>query len=124
MVGINLAVPIFSSGQRLSQVAQAKIELEKTRNSKLQLEQSLQISYMQDLSNLQNAKDKFQHEKKNLKLAKSINDKTIIKYKEGVVSSMDLTQAQNQYLTAQSNYYKALFDLLSSKNKLDRLIGN
>ena len=124
MVGVNLAVPIFSSGQRLAQVSQAKIELEKTRNSRLQLEQSLQISYMQNLSNFQNAKDKFQHEKKNLKLAKSINDKTIIKYKEGVVSSMDLTQAQNQYLTAQSNYYKALFELLSSKNKLDRLIGN
>ncbi len=124
MVGVNLAVPIFSSGQRLAQVSQAKIELEKTRNSKHQLEQNLQISYMQELSYYNNAKDKFQHEKKNMKLAKSINDKTIIKYKEGVVSSMDLTQAQNQYLSAQSNYYKALYELLSSKNKLKRLIGS
>jgi len=124
MVGVNLSLPIFSSGQRLAQVSQAKIELEKVRNSKSQVEQNLKIAYLQSLSSFENASDKFTHEKKNLKLAKNINDKTIIKYKEGVAGSMDLTQAQNQYLSAQANYYNALFELLSSRNKLERLLGN
>ena len=123
VLGVNLSLPIFSSGQRLVQVSQAKIELEKVRNSKYQVEQNLRIAHMQSLSSFNNATDKFIYEKKNLELAKSINDKTVIKYKEGVAGSMDLTQAQNQYLTVQASYYNALFELLSSKNKLERLLG-
>jgi len=36
-----------------------------------------------------------------MELATHIYEKTLVKYKEGVSSSLDLTTAQNQYLTAQ-----------------------
>jgi outer membrane protein TolC len=47
-----------------------------------------------------------------------------IKYKEGISSSLDLTNAQNQYLTALGNYYNANYALITAKNKLDKLTNN
>jgi outer membrane protein TolC len=70
------------------------------------------------------AYEKYLNEKKNIELTNRIYDKTLIKYKEGLSSSLDLTNAQNQYLTAQSNYYTAIYALITAKNKLDKLNNN
>jgi len=47
----------------------------------------------------------------------------IIKYKEGVASSLELTQSQSQYLTAESNFYNSIISLLQAKAKLDRILA-
>jgi len=56
-------------------------------------------------------------------LSKKVYNKTIIKYREGVSSSFELTQNQNQYLTAESNYYNSALSLLNAKAKLDRILN-
>jgi outer membrane protein TolC len=61
--------------------------------------------------------------KKNMELADKIQQKTLIKYKEGVSSSLDLNQAQMQYLNAQSNYINGLYSLITAKNDLDKAYG-
>ena len=48
----------------------------------------------------------------------------MVKYKEGISSSMDVIQAHNQYLTAQGDYIRALMELLNAKNALDKLMNN
>jgi len=122
MVGLSLNVPIFSSGQRNVQVQQRVMELEKIRNTKANVSQGLQLDFINSRNNLNTAYDKFNMERKNIELTERIYNKTLLKYKEGVSSSMDLTNAQNQFLTAQSNYFNALYSLLSSKNKLEKLL--
>jgi outer membrane protein len=99
------------------------MELEKIQNTKSNVAQGLQMDFINSRNNLNSAFDKFMNEKRNIELTKRIYDKTLIKYKEGVSSSMDLTTAQNQYLTVQGNYFTALYTLLSSKNKLEKLLN-
>jgi outer membrane protein len=123
IAGLSLNVPIFSSGQRYVQVQQRVMELEKIQNTKSNVAQGLQMDFINSRNNLNSAFDKFMNEKRNIELTKRIYDKTLIKYKEGVSSSMDLTTAQNQYLTVQGNYFTALYTLLSSKNKLEKLLN-
>jgi len=48
-------------------------------------------------------------------------DNTLIKFKEGLASSMEVAQAQNQELLAQNQYLQSNFKLLISKLKLDKL---
>jgi outer membrane protein TolC len=60
----------------------------------------------------------------NVELSKKVYDTTLIKYNEGVASSLDLTQANDQYLLAQSDFIQAMSGLLTAKNKLDRLHSN
>lgn len=121
--GLSLQVPIFSSGMRASKVSQAKLEVEKTQTTLTQLDQSLQFQAASAKSNYLTAYSVFQNEKDNLALAESIQNTTLAKYKEGMASSMDLTQAQNQYLATQANYIQAAFNLLNAKIELEKLMN-
>ena len=56
-------------------------------------------------------------------IGKKVFDKTSIKYKEGVSSSLDLTQINNQYLQTQTNYIAALVELLNAKIRLDKSLN-
>ena len=120
--GLNIEVPILSSGLRLTKVSQAKIELEKVRNIKWQVEQNLFLGVEQAKSDLKTNYEKYVNQKQNLELAKKIYDKTLVKYQEGISTSMDLTQAHNQYLTVQSDYFNEMIELLYAKSSLDKLL--
>jgi len=124
MAGLSLNVPMFSSGMRNVMVQQREMELEKIRNAKSNVASGLELDFINSRNTFNSAYDQFVNEKRNIELTSRIYDKTLIKYKEGISSSMDLTNAQNQYLNAQKNYFTALYTLLVSKNKLDKLLSN
>lgn len=121
--GLSLNIPIFSSGQRASQVSQAKLAVQKTQNTVAQLDKGLQLQYIQFSSGYNNAKDAFETQKKAVDVASEILNSTEIKYKEGVVSSMELTQVQNQLLQAQTDLTNAGFELIKAKLNLDKLFN-
>lgn len=122
IVGLQLNIPIFTSGMRNSRVQQKKLTLKQSQNSKLELEQGLQLQIQQSRSDFTNAKNTFENQKMNMELSKRINDKTEIKYKKGVASSNDLMIAQNQYLSALNTYYMALSKLLDARASLEYLL--
>ena len=72
----------------------------------------------------QNAKATLSNTKRSLDLVQTIYDKTLIKFKEGVGSSIEVTQAESQLFEAQANYINALYDLLITKTDLDIALGN
>ena len=100
LVELSLNFPLFTSGQRNVKVQQRKLELEKIVNSKANVASGLQLEYDNALNELTTAWETWLNNQKNIELTQRIYDKTLIKYKEGISSSLDLTNAQNQYLTA------------------------
>lgn len=123
IVGVQLSVPIFTSGQRHMKVQQAKVGLEQ---AELQLEQMEQSLYL-DLANKRNiyeaSMNKMQNNQKNLDLSSRIKDQTRIKYKEGMSSSVELTQTENQFLQSQINFVLSMYDVITSKADLDYALG-
>jgi outer membrane protein TolC len=122
IIGLQLKVPIFSSGSRRTKVQQKKMELDKTQNQKRELEQSLQLQVQQARIDFINAKNSYQNQKLSMQLSKKINDKTEIKYKKGMASGNDLMIAQNQYLGALNTYYQILNKLLDTRATLEYLL--
>ena len=120
IIGVSLSVPIFSSGQRMAVVSQKKIEFEKAQNMQEQQSIMLQLSAIQAKNDYQTALEKYENEKVNLELAEKILHQTNEKYKEGMVSIIELSQVNNQYLMAQMNYSATIQELLSAKIKLDK----
>jgi outer membrane protein TolC len=123
IVGLSLSIPLFSSGQRFSKVKQAKLDLEKTQLSKEQASAGLILEFNSSLNTYETAQKNYTTNKESMELSQKIYDKSIIKYKEGIISSMDLTQTQNQYLTAQANYYNSVVEFLNAKAALDRILS-
>ncbi len=123
IIGLNVSIPIFSSGQRVAQVQQAKIELEKTRNTKDVAADNIRLMVEQAEYDLEKSIEKFNNEQFNIELSKKIYQKTLIKHREGMASSLDLAQAHNQYLTSNSNYTNSILELLTSKLNYDKILN-
>jgi outer membrane protein len=123
VVGASLNIPIVTSGVRSSRIGQAKLDLQKSRLAKEQAEQGLIMEYEKSCSNYQTAYNNYIINKESMNLGKTIYEKTVIKYKEGVSTSFELTQNQNQFLTAESNYYNSVLALLNAKAELDRILS-
>jgi outer membrane protein len=122
VMGVTLSLPIFSSGQRSAKLSQAKFDLQKSRLDRENAEQGLIMEFESAKSTYQTAYSNYNTNKESLELSKKVYEKTIIKYKEGVSSSFELTQNQNQFLTAESNFYNSILILLNAKAKLDRIL--
>jgi outer membrane protein TolC len=122
IVGLSLNLNIFSSGEDWSKVKQAKFELEKAKIQQYEKSQALILEFEQTKISYNSAYDKFVNEKEKMDLAEKIYDNTYKKYKEGVSSSLDLTQVHSQYLETQTNYFSSVSDLMSLKTKLEKIL--
>jgi len=119
--GFSLNVPIFSGGARSAQMARARIELDKTRRTKELLEQQLELQRSQLNFSLNSAYENFQTQKENVEVARRLLASIQNKYQQGMISSLDLTQANANYLQAENNYISSALDLLKSKLEMDKL---
>jgi outer membrane protein len=122
-VAVNLNIPIFSSGLRSSRVQQAKLELSKSEMATEEVTRSLNVQIKEAISQYRTSMERYQDEKENLELAERILSRTTIMHSEGMASSLELTQANEQFLTTQANYYNAMFEFITSKNNLDKARG-
>jgi outer membrane protein len=123
LVGISLNFPIFTSGQRTAKISQAKFNLDKSTLNRYNAEQGLILEFETALSTYQTAYRNFTTNSETIVLSKKIYEKSIIKFNEGVSSSFELSQNQSQFLTAESNYYTSVLNLLNAKAKLDRILS-
>ncbi|MDP3431996.1 MAG: TolC family protein [Bacteroidota bacterium] len=121
LIGVNLNVPIFSSGQRSSIVAQKRMSVEKAQNTQKFVSNSLLMQASQYKNDVKLKLEKYLNQKKSAELSDDIYQRTLEKYKQGMASSMDLMTSQNQYLTNLTDYYQSIYDLQGAKSKLKKL---
>ena len=123
VVGINLTLPIFSSGQRSATVSQKRMAYEKATNNKLYMSNTLLMQSTQLQNDLRTKLEKFQIQKKSKDLSDVIYQRTLEKYKQGISSSMELMTIQNQYLASLTDYYQGIYDVVGAKTKLEKLFN-
>jgi outer membrane protein len=124
LIGLQLSVPILSSGERYAKIKKAQINLDKTKTTKEMVAEQLLIQEKQLRYNLVNANLQYKSQKDNIDVAKRVYLSMENKYKQGMASSLDLTQANSLYLQAENNYISALMNLLQTKLALDKLLNN
>lgn len=124
LIGMQLSIPITASGQRYARIKKAQINLEKVRTTKDLVAEQLLLQEKQLRYNLVNANLQYKSQKENVEVSKRIYSSMENKYKQGMASSLDLTQANSLYLQAENNYVSALMNLLQTKVALDKLLNN
>ena len=122
--GINLSLPIFSSGQRSATVAQKRMAFEKATNNKLYMGNTLLMQASQCQNDLRTKLENFRIQKKSKELSDNIYQRTLEKYKQGISSSMELMTIQNQYLNNLTNYYQGIYDVVGARTKLEKIFNN
>lgn len=120
-LGVNLNVPIFSSFARSARTQQAKIALEKAKTDLTETEQKLKLAYQRAKSDYEFSVEQYNSSKESLQLAERIEKKQEIKFKEGLSSSFDFTDAQRQLYTSQQNYLQTMVDVINKKAALEKI---
>jgi len=123
IIGLNLNIPIFSSGMRLARVKQAEYDLEKSINKKGDVSDSLNLGYLNARSRYLTAIGGKESSYRNLQIAERIYNKTIEKIKKGVASSTELIQTYNQYLESQFSYNSALIEFFNSLTDMEKYLS-
>jgi outer membrane protein len=122
-LGVGLNVPIFSSLGRSAKTQQAKIAFEQAKTQLLETEQKLKLQYESTKSDYEFSIEEYATSKSNLNLAERIEKKQQIKFKEGLSSSFDFSEAQRQLYTAQQNYLQSMVNIINKKAALEKIIN-
>jgi len=121
ILGINLNMPIFASGQRKALISQRQLEVEKRENTRLFVSSSLIMQANQFKSDVGIKAEKYKNQKMSKELSDEIYQRTLEKYRQGLVTSLDLANTQNQYLNNLTSYYQFMFELQGAISKLEKL---
>jgi outer membrane protein len=124
VTGLQLSVPILASGQRYARIRKAQFNLEKATTTREMVTEQLLIQEKQLRYNLVNANLQYKSQKENVEVSKRVYASMENKFRQGMASSLELTQANSLYLQAENNYVSALMNLLQTKLALDKLLNN
>jgi len=124
MAGLQMSVPIFASGQRNAKIKKAQFNYEKAKTTKEMVTEQLLLEEKQLRYNLVNANLQYKSQRDNVDVSKRVYSSMENKFKQGMASSLELTQANSLYLQAENNYVSALMNLFQTKLALDKLLNN
>ncbi len=123
-VQVSVRMPLWSSGKRAAGVVEKKIALEEAKNTLSETTDNLAIQYRQLCYNLTNAYETYTNEKDNIDVAQRVFASATNKYKYGASSNMELTNASNDLINAQSSYVQAILSLVNAQVELQKFLNN
>ena len=128
-IGISLRVPVFDGFEKRSKVRKAKIDAETARLGFENTLKGMQTNYANAVKDLTNNQRNYFRQRDNYRLAENIYDVTYNRYKEGIVSmvevltdQMSMSDAQNSYLTSHYEYMVSNLQILKYTGKLETLL--
>ena len=124
MVGANVSLPLFSSGTRLANIRSAKIDYQEAVNNKRQAEDGLRVQYNQLRYDLATALETYDIQSRNLEVTQRVFNNVAEKYRYGRASSLEVTTASTDIISAQSNYIQAVMSVVSAQISLENLLNN
>ncbi len=124
LVQLSLRMPLWSSGKRAAGVVDKKIALEAARNTLAETTDNLDIQYQQLRYELQNAYESYLTQKTNLDVTRRVFESTTNKFNYGRNSNLELVNASNDVITAQSTYVQAVLTLVQANVELEKFLNN
>lgn len=116
-------VPLFAGGKNAVTIKKAKLALQASQLDHEQAKDQLLVQEKQLRYNLKSALESFEIQKKNIEVTQRVFDNITKKYEQGLSSSIEVTNANNNLLTAQSNYVSAVMNMLNAEDELLKLLG-
>ena len=124
VIQVSVRMPLWSSGKRAAGVVEKKIAYEEAKNTLSETSDNLSIQYRQLCFNLTNAYETYLNEKENIEVSQRVFASATNKYKYGASSNMELTNASNDLINAQSSYVQAILSLVNAQVELENFLNN
>ena len=122
-VGLKVSVPLFTGLSNQAKVKQAKISREQTTLRSNYEYERLRASVHQVVSDSHESLARLQTATDVQETAQLSYNIIEYRYKKGVASRLELTDAELELSTAQSNYLEAVYDYLAARIALQEIMG-
>ena len=123
VIQVSVKMPLWSCGKRAAGVVEKKIALEEAKNTLSETTDNLAIQYRQLCFDLTNAYETYMNEKENIEVTQRVFRSTTEKYKWGAASNLELTNASNDLINAQSTYVQAMLSLVNAQAELEEFLN-
>lgn len=122
-LGIRLTWPIFTGTERIYAARRLALTLQQSQNNLNYLAQQIQLEVRDGWTLYRNNLNSLNTQKKNMELTQGVYDRVVLKYEEGVATSLDVLSADSELKQAQNDYITALINTLISKVRLEQAMG-
>ena len=123
IVGLQLSIPLWSSGKRAAGITEKKLARQVAENSLADAKDALMVQHKQLRYNLSTAYEDFDMQKLNIDVSQRVFESTSNKFEYGHASALELTNASMTLLTAQSDYVQAILSLVNAQIELKKLLN-
>ena len=123
LVGLSVNVPIFDGFQKKYKIKQAQFSVDKIKNTLDQALKGIDLEVTIAKNTLTNAILAMDAQESNIQLAERVFNTVKKKYEQGVGSSFEILQADNEFQQAQSNYFRALYEAIIAKISYQKALG-
>ncbi|RRB03857.1 TolC family protein [Larkinella rosea] len=122
-VGLQLNVPIFSGFRAVSRIQQAVITRQQSETQLVNLKEVVRAQVKIGLSNVEEARLRIETQRQTVAVAELGYRITRDRWKQGIASRLDLSDAEFSLTQAKSNHLQAIYDFLTASVELDRTMG-
>ncbi|MGD1890308.1 MAG: TolC family protein [Cyclobacteriaceae bacterium] len=121
--GVNLSIPVFDGLRKYHTIQKSKVQMQQLELQSSFLQNSIDLEIEQARVNLNNSVEQMENQLENYELAQEVYRVSKIKYQEGVGSNIVVIDAENSLISAQTNYFQALYNAIIAKVGLQRALG-
>ena len=122
-LGVQLTIPLFQGGAKYNKSKQLKIQMDEMMLQRQNLKRSLQLQTISQMNNIKNALKKIESNKESLRQAEKALSISQKMYEVGMATFLDLNNADLSYRNAGLAYNQSIFDYLSAKTDLEKILG-
>jgi outer membrane protein len=123
VAAVGVQVPIFNGFKTHSQEQESEANLRAARAHTTDVERAVTSEVLQAVSDVRASLDKIQTSELQVRQAKQAIDMATVRYETGVVTNLDLIDAQTALAQAELFHLQALYHYVLSRYSLDKSIG-
>lgn len=122
-IGISVSIPIFDKGRTRSNVTQSKITLQQAELEQKYTELTFRQNILQEYRNVVSAESKYEASKVKENAYSSSFAAYRTKYEVGSITTVELLQQQNNYVSAMNEYIQNKYGFILKRKMLDVYMG-
>jgi len=121
--GLQFSLPIFTGYRISSQVEQAKIAQLQTRTRVEELKANIRAEVEVRVLNFKESQKRIEVQSQTISVAERSYNISLLRFREGIGSRLELTDAELQLNKAKTNYLQAVYDYLVASTQLEKALG-
>ncbi len=122
-VGLQVSLPLFTGFRISSQVEQAKLGRLQTMTRLEDMKADIRAEVEMKLSDLEESRKRIEVQTRTIRTAERSYEITLLRFREGIGSQLELADAELQLNKAKTNHLQAVYDYLVSSVECDRVLG-